>query len=159
MGPVLPTELLTAVFSTGHLLIAAVWLGSMTYSLIVVQPRAARDLGPERYEQLAQSLAAGQRWKVLGLVSALAVSGAGLAVLVSGDAAWWILIAVHAVLLAVAVVVFARVSWRLWPQRLFALPGERGAVQAQFRRAALALLVVVTLACVLGAVAQVVRKS
>lgn len=153
------TFLLKAGLSTGHLLVAAVWLGAMTYSLIVVQPRAARELSPEHYERLAQSLAAGQRWKVLGLVAALAGSGAGLAVLAHGGGSRWAVIALHAGLLAAAVAVFVQVSWRLWPRRLFALPAELPGVQARFRLVASVLLVLVGSACATGAIAQVVRTG
>ncbi len=151
--------LLTAGLSSGHLLVAAVWLGAMTYSLVVMQPRAARELSATRYERLAQSLAVGQRWKVLALMAALAATGAGLAVVAHGDRSWWAVIPVHAGLLAGALTAFAHVSWRLWPRRVFALPGELPGVQAQFRRIAWLLLVLVGGACVTGAFAQVVRTG
>jgi hypothetical protein len=153
------TFLLKAGLLTGHLLVAAVWLGAMTYSLIVVQPRAARELSLERYERLAQSLAAGQRWKVLGLMAALAGSGAGLAVGAHGDGSWWAVIALHAGLLVAALAMFVQVSWRLWPRRLFALPAELPGVQARFRLVASVLLVLVGSACVTGTIAQVVRTG
>ena len=58
---------------------AAVWLGAMVHSLAVVQPRAQRFLGSaERYEAFAAELAAGARWKVLGLCGALGASGIAL---------------------------------------------------------------------------------
>ena len=62
-----------------------------------------------------------------------------------------------AVLLAVAVGIFARVSWRLWPARLFALAAELPRHQAGVRKTALALTAVVALAFVLGALADGVR--
>jgi len=153
------TFLLKAGLLTGHLLVAAVWLGAMTYSLIVVQPRAARELSLERYDRLAQSLAAGQRWKKLGLMAALAGSGAGLAVGAHGDGPGWAVIALHTGLLVAALAVFVQVSWRLWPRRLFALPAELPGVQARFRLVASVLLVLVGSACVTGTIAQVVRTG
>jgi hypothetical protein len=66
-----------AILAIIHVATAAVWVGAMAYSLTVVQPRAERLLG-ERYEAFAAELAAGARWKVLGLAAVLGASGAGL---------------------------------------------------------------------------------
>jgi hypothetical protein len=161
-----------AALAVGHVLVAAAWFGAMSYSLFVVQPRAARLLGSDRYEPLAQTLASGQRWKVLGLMAGLALSGGLLlAVLVGGDdgsssgdaggrdAGWWWVLAVHAGLLALALVVFLRVSWRLWPARVFALPAELEAVRRRFTMAALTLLGTVGTATALGVLAQVLRTA
>ncbi|HZN75419.1 MAG TPA: hypothetical protein VFC00_27615 [Micromonosporaceae bacterium] len=41
-------------------------------------------------------------------------------------------------------------SWRGWPRRVFALPDELPALQRRFRRVALAMLCLVTLAYILG---------
>jgi hypothetical protein len=164
------TEIAEAVLATGHVLVAAAWFGAMSYSLFVVQPRAERLLGSQGYEPLAQTMAAGQRWKVLGLMAALAVSGGLLlAVLVTAgdpgegagarDAGWWTALGVHAALLVLALAVFARVSWRLWPARVFALPAELDAIRRRFRVAALILLGTVGLATVLGVVARVLRTG
>ena len=90
-------NVLVVVASLGHNVLAAVWLGAMAYSLVVVQPRAAR---------------------------LLAAPG-----------------------------VFGRVSWRLWPRRIFALAEEVPALQRSFRIAATALLALVVTQFVLGAVA------
>lgn len=147
-----------------HVLVAAVWLGAMAYSLVVVQPRAARLLGLERYEELATVLAAGARWSVLSMCAALAATGAALVALAyaaTGEAdpggPWLALVAVKAVLLVAAVAVFARVSWRLWPQRLFALPAELPELHRTFRRTAYVLMCLVGTEIVLGAAARTWR--
>ena len=140
-----------------HLLATAIWLGAMTYSLAVVQPRSARFLGDERQrEGFAAELAAGARRPVLALVAVLALSGAALAVAEAGDgqtAPWWALVGAKVALLVAAVALFAHVSWRLWPRRLFAPADELPAITARFRRAAWTLLGLVGVELILGAAA------
>ncbi len=146
-----------------HTGVAAAWLGAMLYSLFVVQPRARSHLGsPAAFEALALALAAGARWKVLGLIAALAGSGIGLTAVevatVDGAVAggWLALMATKAVLLVAATAVFAAVSWRLWPARLFTPPSELAAVQDRFRGVALALIGLVAGALVAGVAADAV---
>jgi uncharacterized membrane protein len=144
-----------------HVLLAAVWLGAMAYSLAVVQPRTARFLADERHsEQLAAVLAAGARRIVLALIAALAASGVALtrvAPAVDRSGGWWALIAAKAGVLALALGVFAQVSWRLWPARLFATGDELPAVRRRFRRAAIVLIVLVAAGTVLGVAADALR--
>jgi hypothetical protein len=62
-----------------HLGAAALWLGSMGYSLFVVQPRLARVLrDPAQVEDVYRELAAGNRWRVAGLIGVLGLSGLAL---------------------------------------------------------------------------------
>lgn len=153
-------RVLRAVFVVAHTGAAAVWLGAMAYSLAVVQPRAQAFLG-ERYERFARTLAAGARWKVLGLVAALALSGGGLIGLEVADDGpggfWWTLVAVKAALLLAAVALFAYVSWWLWPSRLFASPERLPGLQRRFAHVAVALTAVVTAGLILGGVADAFR--
>src|SRR5262245_790101 len=104
----------------------------MAYSLAVVQPRLPRALpDPSRAEEVYRELAAGNRWRVVGLIATLAVSGAALAAVHrGGSVVWWLAVAAKAALLAAASVLFWWVSWRGWPRRLFALPAELPAEQA-----------------------------
>ena len=129
----------------------------MAYSLVVVQPRAARFFraGSEERERFAVELAAGARRPVLAAIAVLAASGAGLVLAEDGGrgAGWWALVGAKAVALAVAAALFAHVSWRLWPARLFATPDELPGLRKQFGRAAMALTALVTLGFVLGAAA------
>jgi hypothetical protein len=142
----------TFLLTLAHLGLGTLWLGGMAYSLFVVQPRAARVLpGPERVEDLYRELAAGNRWRVVGLIAALAVTGLGLAVLADArGAAWWLAVGLKAALLAGAAALFWWVSWRGWPRRVFALPDELPAEQARFRRVALAMTALVATAFVVG---------
>jgi len=130
----------------------ALWLGSMAYSLFVVQPRLARVLcDPARTEDVYRELAAGNRWRVVGLIGVLGVSGAGLLAVQPGrPGLWWAAVAAKATLWLAAAGVFWWVSWRGWPRRVFALPDELPDVQRRFRAVALALLALVGTGFVLG---------
>lgn len=125
------------------------WLGSMGYSLFVAQPRLARLVNndPERIEEIHRELAHGNRWRVVGLIATLWLTGAGLVWLRPGD---WALISVKAVALAGATVLFWWVSWRGWPQRVFALPEELPGLQARFRQVALVMFGLVAIAFLAG---------
>ena len=149
---------MTALLVIVHTGVAAIWLGAMTYSLLIVQPRARRWLGdPQRYEEFAATIAAGARWKVLGMIAAVALSGAGLALLaVDGgrpDAAWTVLIVAKVALLAVSLGLFWFVSWRLWPRRLFALESELPPLRRRFDLVAVSLTGTVAAAFLLGLLA------
>jgi uncharacterized membrane protein len=154
-----PLGIMPAVVSflalSAHLLAAAGWFGAMAYSLAVVQPRSARFLADEqRSEAFAVELAAGARYPVLAVIAVLAVSGVVLTVDGAGQGtAWWVLVALKAALLVAATALFAIVSWRLWPRRLFAAAGELPALRVRFRRIALALTALVGAEIVLGAAA------
>ena len=142
-----------ALLTTVHAGTAAVWLGAMLYSLLVVQPRAVAEL--EDPEPLFVALAAGARWKVIAMCAVLAASGAGL-IAIEDDAsgAWAVLVGVKTALLIAALALFAHVSWRMWPARLFALPGDVPAHRRRFRAVALTLTGLVTAAFALGTVAD-----
>jgi hypothetical protein len=139
-----------------HLGVAVAWLGAMGYSLFVVQPRIARAVpDPVRAEEIYRELGAGNRWPVVGLIAALALTGAGLVILHDGrSSGWWLAVAGKVLLLGAAAGLFWWVSWRGWPRRVFALPAELPREQARFRRVALAMLVLVGLAFGLGVVAS-----
>lgn len=139
-----------------HLGIGAVWLGSMVYSLGVVQPRVGRLFrDPAKAEDVYRELAAGNRWRVVALIGFLAASGVALVPLLSAgkDNFWWTLIALKSVLLLAAAACFWWVSWRAWPARVFALPDELPALHRRFRRVALLMTALIATAFVLGALA------
>jgi hypothetical protein len=144
-----------------HTGVGAVWLGSMVYSLGVVQPRIGRLFrDPARAEDVYRELAAGNRWRVVTLIVMLAASGVGLAALLAGRSGhpttegwWWALVAAKGGLAVTAAACFWWVSWRGWPARVFALPAEIPALQRRFRRVALVMTGLVGAAFVLGVVA------
>lgn len=138
-----------------HTGIGAVWLGSMVYSLGVVQPRIGRLFpDPAKAEDVYREIAAGNRWRVVAMIVLLGLSGAALP-LDRGDRDtwWWVLIAAKAVLLLAAAAGFWWVSWRGWPLRVFALPPELPGLQRRFRRVAVTMTGLVGLAFVLGVLA------
>jgi len=131
-----------------HLGVGSLWLGSMAYSLFVVQPRVARLMrDPVRAEELYRELAAGNRWRVVALIATLGLSGAALVPLTGPNTAG---VVAKAALWLGAAGLFWWVSWRGWPRRVFALPEELPAEQARFRRVALAMTAMVALAFALG---------
>ncbi|MPZ96986.1 MAG: hypothetical protein GEU96_19260 [Propionibacteriales bacterium] len=135
-----------------HALVAAVWLGGMVYSLAVVQPKMAAFFAgaADQHESFAATLASGNRWKVLGLVAALALSG--LALLAYDGSGPLAVHLVKGILLLAATAVFVWVSWRHWTRRVFALADERPALTAQLRVAALSMVGLVGTAFVLSVV-------
>lgn len=139
-----------------HLGIGGLWLGAMAYSLTVAQPRITRLFDtPAAVEDAYRELAAGNRWRVVGLLALLAASGIGL-VLLAGPRplGWWLLITLKTGLYGGAAALFWWVSWRGWPRRVFALPEELPELQRRFRRVAIGLASCVGAAFVLGVAAS-----
>ncbi|WP_145805549.1 hypothetical protein [Kribbella amoyensis] len=143
---------MTPIIAILHAGLAAAWVGGMAYSLFVVQPKLKKFFGPDEdsREMLTATIASGNRWRVVGLIAVIAVSGLLLLLLDSQD--WWIH-AVKAVLLLAATGIFWYVSWRHWPRRVFALPEERPALQNKLRLLATTMLVLTSASFALGVLA------
>jgi uncharacterized membrane protein len=147
-----------SVAAVVHALAGAAWLGSMFYSLLIVQPRAKAFFADDsRFEEFVATLAQGARWKVLSAFSIVLVSGLAL-IPVSATRplrGWWLaLIVTKIVLFAAALGVFCYASWHLWPSRIFAAPDEVPRIQRRFRRVGIAILILIGLAFALGVVAH-----
>ena len=142
----------TAVLAIIHAGLAAAWVGGMTYSLFVVQPKLKRYFGADEAgrEQLTAVIASGNRWKVIGLIGAIAVTG--LLILVIDHSHWWIH-AVKGLLLLIASGIFGYVSWRHWPQRVFATAAELPALQRRLIILATTMLALAGSAFALGVLA------
>lgn len=111
------------IFELVYLALTTVWLGSMVYSLFVVQPRIARFFrDDERREEFLVVLANGNRWPVVALIVGLVLSGGGVALAGFGDLSVGYAVAVGLDLVAAGI--FVDVSWRHWPARIFALAEE-----------------------------------
>ena len=119
---------MTDVLLVLHLTLAAIWMGAMGYSLTVVQPKVDRFFpDEEKREEFLLLLAHGNRWKVVGLVAALVLTGVALAV----DVSWRYAISVA--LYGIAAVIFWHVSWRHWPARIFAVVEELAGYRRRLR--------------------------
>jgi hypothetical protein len=137
-------------FAVAHLTIASVWLGSMSYSLTVVQPKVDGFFGDgARREEFLTTLAQGNRWKVVGLIAGIV--GTGLVVALGTphrSVAMGFAIALALYLCAAAI--FANVSWRHWPARVFARPEEVPRFQRSLRAKARVMVVLVGVAFVVA---------
>jgi hypothetical protein len=132
-----------------HVSLAALWTGAMAYSLSVVQPKVAAFLPDERErEEFLVLLAHGNRWKVIGLVTALLVTG--LAVAVTSGRTVALGYTVSLALYATAAGIFVHVSWRHWPARIFAVPEELAGFRRRLRALAIAMLTMVGTAFVVA---------
>ncbi len=106
-----------------YLVLTTLWLGSMVYSLALVQPKIARFFrDDEQREEFLVVLANGNRWPVVALIVGLLLSGGGVAFAGSGAVSVGYTVAVGLDLVAAGI--FVDVSWRHWPARVFALSEE-----------------------------------
>lgn len=106
-----------------YLVLTTLWLGSMVYSLALVQPKIARFFrDDEQREEFSVVLANGNRWPVVALIVGLLLSGGGVAFAGSGAVSVGYTVAVGLDLVAAGI--FVDVSWRHWPARVFALSEE-----------------------------------
>jgi Flp pilus assembly protein TadB len=144
---------MTVVVAIVHAGLAAAWVGGMAYSLLVVQPKLKKYFGPDEdgREALTTIIASGNRWKVIGLIAAIALTG--LILLLIDHQHWWIH-ALKAVLLLVATAIFWYVSWRHWPRRVFATTGELPALQRRLVILAATMLALAGAAFALGVLAE-----
>jgi hypothetical protein len=116
----------------------------MVYSLTVVQPAVAEFFTDgARHEEFVVTLAHGNRWPVVGLIAGLILTGAA-AIGTQPRLAAGFGVALVGYLLAAAV--FADVSWRHWPARLFALADELPAYRRALRLRAWTILTLVGVA-------------
>jgi len=145
-----------SLLAVAHALAGAVWLGAMCYSLFQLHPRAhAYFKDQKEFETFIATVSHGARWKVLGALAFVAATGVGLLAL-RGDGPrpleWWVYLSVKGVLWLAAVALFAHVSWRMWPARLFALPEEAPHFQRRFQRVALVMITLAAASFALGVI-------
>jgi hypothetical protein len=144
----------TITLTVIHLGLLAAWSGSMGYSLVIVQPRLATALAhdDDLLEDLTITLGAGNRRPVLAIIGGLFVSLGCIVVVGDLSGSALVLAVAEAVLLLAATALFATVSWKLWPRRVFALPSERPRHRATLRRTALTMTGLIGASFVLAAV-------
>lgn len=111
------------IFELVYLTLTMLWLGSMIYSLVVVQPKIAKFFRDnEQREEFLVVLAHGNRWPVAGLIVGLVLSGGAVALAGFETVSAGYTVAVGLDLVAAGI--FVDVSWRHWPARIFALTEE-----------------------------------
>jgi hypothetical protein len=145
-------EPLTVLVVLVHVGLLGGWLGSMLYSLMIVQPRAARFFAgdDDAHEAFLVFLGAGNRRPVLAIIAAATVTAVLIAALARVNVAAML---GAVVALAAATAVFVRVSWWLWPRRVFALPDERSRHRTALRRHAGAMVGLIGAALALAVIA------
>jgi uncharacterized membrane protein len=143
---------MTVLLAIVHAGLAAAWVGGMAYSLFVVQPKLKKYFGKDQdgRETLTAVIASGNRWKVIGLIAVIALTGGLL--LAMNQEHWWIH-AVKGLLLLIATGIFWYVSWRHWPQRVFATTAELPKLQARLIALATTMLGLAGTAFALGVLA------
>jgi hypothetical protein len=146
-----------------HLLSAAAWFGAMTYNLVVLHPRARRFFGEddEQFEAFVSNAAQGARWKVIGGLATIGITGLALIPLARPQPmreVWLLIMIAKTALLLVAGIIFWRISWRLWPTRVFATLTELPVIWRKFRAAGMSLIVIAAIAMLLGVWASISQK-
>ena len=130
-------------------------MGDLTMTLVIAEQRGGK-LNRATWETIAAAQQAGGPVKIAllgagadGVASELAAADVAEVIVV--DAPALSEYTADGYVLALAALVFWRVSWRWWPARVFALPAERAGWRRRFRLAGLALMGCAGLASVLGA--------
>lgn len=147
-------DTMRVLFQVAHLTVAAIWLGSMAYSLTSVQPKIARHITDQsRREELLIVLAHGNRRPVLALITTLVLTAAGAILTGSPTVAIGYAVALGCYLPATAI--FVNVSWRHWPTRVLALPEELPRLRRNLARQAYAMTALVATAYLAALTASV----
>src|SRR5258705_10595311 len=137
-------HLIRWILIVAHVLAGAAWFGAMFYSLMVLHPRARSFFSNVRqFEEFISYVAAGARWKVLGGIAFIGLTGAALILCLPAgqpSSAQWGILIVKIILLATATGVFCFASWVLWPARTLASVEEIPGFQRKFRLIAVTLL-------------------
>jgi uncharacterized membrane protein len=141
-----------------HVLVGAAWFGAMIYSHFVLYPRARaffeRD---EDFEGILVAMAHGARWKVIAALGAIAATGAVLLWTRrehAGSPGWTAVIFAKCVVFLAAATLFAIVSWKLWPARVFASPKDLPRIRRLFRAVAFTMLALASTSLALGVLAH-----
>jgi hypothetical protein len=139
-----PQVILGLLLHMVHVWVWALYFGSLTYIYARLFPDMRRWLASdERFETFSLVTGDGLRWWIFGALGASGLTGVGLAFLRSPAEArriWWTLVGLKATLWLVTLLVYAYVSYIMWPRRVFVGADERPAEQRRF------LLVAVLLA-------------
>jgi uncharacterized membrane protein len=150
--------LTSAVIAVIHVLAAAAWFGAIFYSHMFLYHRArAYFPAAADFEDFTTAISHGARRPVIAALGVVALSGVALLLLARGShsSAWWAFISAKAVLFLAIIGLFAYISWRMWPARVFATARELPGTQRRFRRVAWLMLVLAGLSMALGVAAHI----
>ena len=146
--------MLHAFLAILHALSGAIWLGAMFHSVFILQPRAQSYFGNDAdFEAFVIAVSQGGRAKFLLALGMIVLAGMGLAITtrpVIQRGVWLDLLGVKTALFVAIILVFAHISWRLWPMRLFAAGEEVGRLQRAFRRMGVLLSALAAISMALG---------
>lgn len=144
-----------------HAVIGAVWLGSVYFSLMVLHRQSPELFDTiEEFEHYVTGLSDGNRWRVLSAIVGTAVTGFGLTwmMMSGGDSSprlgWWIVMGAKVGALFATAGVFWYVSWRLWPERVFAVGDEIPELQRRGTILRAAMFSLILIGFILGIVAH-----
>ena len=139
-----------------HAVVGAVWLGSIYFSLMVLHRQSPELFDTlQEFEEYVTGLSDGNRWRVMSAVGTTGVTGLILMALSTenlGDPLWLAIMGVKIAALLATFGVFCYVSWRLWPERVFAVGDEIPALQRKGTILRATMFTFVSLSFILGIV-------
>jgi len=144
-------DLVRLVLLIVHATFGAFLLGGALYSIMTVQPRARAFFKNVRdFEGFVANLAHGARWQFLTVLLLIGLTGLIDAWFPSHSFLWWICFGLKSIIWTATLGCFVYVSWYLWPRRILAAANELPAIHRDFALMARSILVLLSLAFVLG---------
>jgi uncharacterized membrane protein len=132
-------ELWHAAVALVHVIGGGVWIGAVGFNVFVLHPRAERFFAaPGQFEEFVFTVVSGMRWWVVAGIAMLA--GAGLELVRLRGLSFDALMLAKIGLLLATTVLFAVLSWRMWPARVLAVPRELGQLRRRFSRIGAAMV-------------------
>lgn len=128
-----------ALVTLVHTVGGGVWIGAVGFNVFVLHPRAERFFAePGRFEDFVFTVVSGMRWWVVAGIVAL--GGAGFELLRLRGLGVDALILAKLGLLLATTILFGVLSWRMWPARVLAAPGELAGLRRRFARVGAAMV-------------------
>lgn len=128
-----------ALVTLVHTVGGGVWIGAVGFNVFVLHPRAERFFAePGRFEDFVFTVVSGMRWWVVAGIVAL--GGAGFELLRLRALTVDALILAKLGLLLATTILFGVLSWRMWPARVLAAPGELAGLRRRFARVGAAMV-------------------
>jgi uncharacterized membrane protein len=152
-----PWSTVDVILHATHVWAWGLYAGSLVYIYFRLFPDMRRWLpDEERFEAFSLATGHGLRWWIYGALGLSAASGALLLARAGAHGtAFTALMGLKIALFVVAVAVYTRVSYVMWPARVFVASADRAAEQRRFFRVALGLLALLVAQALAGAAAHV----